>query len=178
MTKTIRQERRRMADFRAFCRRQGLRLTFQRLTVYRELARLTTHPDAETVYLIVRRKIPTVSFDTIYRTLRMLEGKGLIFCAAFVANRRRYDANTKQHHHFICIACGRVMDVVSPALNRLLVRPEISALGRMHSLQIKLRGTCADCMRQGRGRVAGGGRARALRIANESSGLMTAKSDS
>ena len=47
----------------------GVRVTHQRLEIFREVASSTAHPDAETVFRGVRDRLPTVSLDTVYRTL-------------------------------------------------------------------------------------------------------------
>jgi Fur family peroxide stress response transcriptional regulator len=69
---------RRVQRFLEECRRSGLRITHQRTEVFRELARSAAHPDAETLYLWVRRRVPTISRDTVYRTLVALEARGLV----------------------------------------------------------------------------------------------------
>ncbi|MDA8177928.1 MAG: transcriptional repressor, partial [Deltaproteobacteria bacterium] len=69
---------RRLERFQAACRRAGVKLTHQRLEIFREIAGSTKHPDAETVYRGVRARVPTVSLDTVYRTLWLLDGLGLI----------------------------------------------------------------------------------------------------
>ena len=131
--------------FRDLCRRQGLKATHQRSVIFRELALTNEHPDVETLYMRVRRKIPSISLDTVYRTLRLLEKKGVICRVAFVADRMRYDAETGRHHHLVCNACGRVMDFSSAPLDRVPPPPETSDLGRIESMHIELRGLCNAC---------------------------------
>ena len=67
---------RRSKAFSNACRRYGLKSTYQRAEIYRELASTEEHPDVETIYARVRSRIPAVSLDTVYRTLRLLEKKG------------------------------------------------------------------------------------------------------
>jgi len=59
-------------------REQGLRLTHQRLEIVREIAASDEHPRAETVFRHVRTRVPTVSLDTVYRTLGTLVDHGLV----------------------------------------------------------------------------------------------------
>src|SRR4030042_2733079 len=101
----------RMQRFEQVCRQQGLKVTHQRMEVFRELAGTDEHPDAETVYEAVHRRVPAVSLDTVYRTLALLEEKGLIRRAEVQSGAVRYDANTEQPHHFVCTICGLVRDV-------------------------------------------------------------------
>ncbi|MDO8986952.1 MAG: transcriptional repressor, partial [Coriobacteriia bacterium] len=57
---------------------QGLRLTHQRLEIVREIAGTDQHPDVERIYARVRERVPTVSLDTVYRTLAALVELGLV----------------------------------------------------------------------------------------------------
>ena len=139
-----------MAAFSGLCRRHGLRATHQRMVIYRELAATKDHPDADTLYRRVRNLLPSVSFDTVYRTLRILESKRTICRVAFIQDRMRFDANTAPHHHFVCKNCGRVMDFYSAELDRVLPPPEVPALGRIDSMHIELRGICSDCRKKNR----------------------------
>lgn len=141
---------RRMQYFAETCRAGGLKTTHQRMEVFRELAGAETHPDAETIYQNVRRRVPAISLDTVYRTLATLEEQGLVHKAEIVSGRGRYDANMKHHHHFICTACGRVHDFYSPALDDLPIPKSVSAMGRVESAQVQLRGLCTNCAKDKR----------------------------
>ena len=67
--------KRRVAEFVAACRRQGVKATHQRTEILRELAGTEEHPDAETIHERVRQRIPALSLDTVYRTLKLLEAR-------------------------------------------------------------------------------------------------------
>jgi len=138
----------RVADFVKVCRRQGIKATHQRTEVLRALAGAKEHPDAETVYRNVRRRIPAISLDTVYRTLRLLEEKGVITRVGSPGDRARFDANTSRHLHFVCSVCGRVRDHHSGALDGLALPPELPDLGHVDSVYVELRGRCRRCSRQ------------------------------
>jgi Fur family transcriptional regulator, peroxide stress response regulator len=138
----------RLADFLRLCRERGLKATHQRTEILRELACTDTHPHAESVYLSVRKRIPAISLDTVYRTLRMFEENGVIIRVASVQDRARFDANTERHHHFVCATCGFVGDFHSELLNRFTVPPEVTAIGQVDSVHVELRGHCVRCRKQ------------------------------
>ncbi|MBK6766537.1 MAG: transcriptional repressor [bacterium] len=50
-------------------RDSGLKLTHQRMEVFMDVAARTDHPDAASVYERVKPRVPTISLDTVYRTL-------------------------------------------------------------------------------------------------------------
>ena len=135
----------RMERFERACRAAGVRVTHQRLEIFRVLAQGDEHPDAETVYRQVRRQVPTVSLDTVYRTLGSLEALGVVHKVPVEAGKARYDANQTRHHHFVCQACGDVYDVVSERIDAVGVGPEVEAVGTVESWQVQYRGLCRRC---------------------------------
>lgn len=145
MTVSKAEIERRMERFGRMCRAKGRKATHQRREVFLALAADEAHPDAETIYRRVRQRVPTISRDTVYRTLAMLEEQGLVRRAEIVSDRGRYDANVERHHHFVCTACGRVHDVYSQSLNDLPIPPSVASIGRVESAQVQLRGVCARC---------------------------------
>lgn len=127
------------------CRKKGLKATNQRREIMRELLKTKEHPDAETIFRKVRKRLPAISLDTVYRTLRVFEDNGDVFRVATFNDRARYDANTSRHHHFICTNCGRIVDCRYPVLDRFKVPPELALLGRVDRVHIEFRGLCSNC---------------------------------
>src|SRR3990172_4249696 len=70
-----------------------LRLTRQRRVIYEELAKVDTHPRAEEIYEIVQKRIPHVSFGTVYRNLKALRELGLVAEDKFGHNYSLFNAN-------------------------------------------------------------------------------------
>ena len=138
---------RRMGRFTETCQANGLKVTHQRMEVFRELASTEDHPDAETIYQSVSRRVPAISRDTVYRTLATLEEYGLVRKAEILSNRGRYDANMDRHHHFVCTQCGCVHDFYSETLDELPIPKSVSTLGRVESSHVQLRGICSACAR-------------------------------
>jgi len=138
---------RRMRRFTDTCQGHGLKLTHQRMEVFRELAGADDHPDAETIYQNVRRRVPAISRDTVYRTLATLEEQGLVRKAEILASKGRYDANMDRHHHFVCTECGLVRDFCSAKLDDLPIPKSVASLGRVESSHVQLRGICSACAR-------------------------------
>jgi Fur family peroxide stress response transcriptional regulator len=139
----------RVADFVDACRREGVKATHQRVEILRELAGTREHPDAETIYVGVRRRIPTISLDTVYRTLRMLEEKGVIARVGSITDRARFDANNEQHHHFVCTECGLVRDLHDGISTGLTPPTEASQIGSVDCVYVEFRGRCSKCRTTG-----------------------------
>jgi len=99
-----------LAAFEQACRDAGLRLTHQRLEIFRELALATDHPGAELLHQRLREKIPTISLDTVYRTLATFASQGLINKVETIESQARFEVSQMQHHHLICRKCKQIMD--------------------------------------------------------------------
>jgi Fur family peroxide stress response transcriptional regulator len=139
---------RRMKRFEQVCRDAGTRLTHQRLEVFREVAQTGDHPDAETVYRRVRERLPTVSLDTVYRTLWLIADLGLINTLGPPRERTRFEANPRRHHHFVCVRCGLTRDFYGDAFDGLRLPAAVKAYGRVETTHVEARGICQACDRR------------------------------
>ncbi|WP_240732021.1 Fur family transcriptional regulator [Geobacter sp. FeAm09] len=99
------------------CRAAGLKLTHQRLEIFRELARSADHPSAEALHQRLRQKIPTLSLDTVYRTLATFARHGMITKVETVESQGRFEVTLAPHHHLICGRCNTIMDFQWPSMD-------------------------------------------------------------
>ncbi len=144
------ETQRRVQALSAGIRQSGLRVTPQRLAVIREIAASDAHPDVETLYRGIHEHVPTISLDTVYRTVSTLVENGLIDRVTATSGPARYDGNPFPHHHFVCARCGRIEDIHSPELDALDPGEQVAALGDVESVQIQYRGVCAACRNEAR----------------------------
>jgi Fur family peroxide stress response transcriptional regulator len=135
----------RLGRFKSTCRQAGVRLTPQRLEIFREVAASLAHPDAESVFHGVRQRMPTVSIDTVYRTLWLLHDLGLINALGPHRGSVRFDANLSRHHHFVCTRCGMTKDFESEKLDELRIPESVRALGHAENTHVEVRGLCLRC---------------------------------
>lgn len=126
-------------------KRAGVKLTHQRLEIFREVVASKAHPDAETIFQGVRERVPTVSLDTVYRTLWLFADLGLITTLGPPQNRMRFDANLKPHHHFVCAKCGQTQDFYCEEFNRLRVPDAVKQFGGIEKMQVEVTGVCQRC---------------------------------
>jgi Fur family peroxide stress response transcriptional regulator len=139
---------RRLERFRAAARASGVKLTHQRLEIFREVAASLEHPDAEEIFRGVQARMPTVSLDTVYRTLWTLNDLGLISTLGPRRQSVRFDANLEPHHHYVCIRCGSARDFKSKKLDTLRIPDAVKALGSVVLTQVEVRGICDTCSRE------------------------------
>ncbi len=93
----------------------------------------------------VQARLPTVSLDTVYRTLKMLTEFGFIATLGPRQESLRFDANKEPHHHYVCVKCGTIQDVTSNLLDVDGVRRFVHAFGSVESAQLEVRGLCNHC---------------------------------
>ena len=138
----------RLARFKSAAKKAGVKLTHQRLEIVRAVASSLDHPSAEAVHRAVQATTPTVSLDTVYRTLWLLTDLGLLTTLGPRQGGVRFDANMDDHHHYVCIRCGLVRDFESDDLDALKVAETVRHLGRVVSAHVEVRGVCDRCAKQ------------------------------
>jgi len=131
--------------FKRVCDQAHLKVTHQRLRIYRELVEAEDHPSAETLFARLRPEMPTLSLDTVYRTLGTLERHGLIKRIKTVQSQARYEAKMNQHHHFICSSCGRIIDFEWPGFDHSEIPDEILRHGSVTERVVTFSGICRKC---------------------------------
>jgi len=145
------------SEFEKQCRARGIRVTPQRLAVYRALAEDLAHPTVESVYSRLSKQLPGLSQATIYRTLQFFEDENLIKRVSSPGAIGRFDANVGPHQHLLCRICGRLEDISVPELHKARI-PKVPGFN-VEELDIRLVGLCEACSRlkqrnQKRGKAA------------------------
>lgn len=134
----------RLRLFREALTQDGCRMTHQRLELLNELAKAEDHPDADQLFTRVRERVPTISRDTVYRTLGTLSDLGLIRRIAS-EGATRFDPDTTTHHHFMCERCGVVVDLDGAVVGQIAVPEAIAGIGAVRSSALHLLGVCEAC---------------------------------
>src|SRR6185503_2208752 len=129
-------------DFEKLCRARGVRVTSQRLAVYRALVEDTSHPTADSVCKRLSH-FRGLSPATVYRTLEFLSRENLIRRVSAPEAVGRFDANLMGHQHLVCRICGSMTDVSVPELTESQL-PTVSGF-IVEELDIKLVGRCRTC---------------------------------
>ncbi len=120
-------------------------LTKQRQAVLRVIHESEKHLTANEVFEDARRLLPSISFATVYNSLRFLKQEGLIGEIQFGSDATRYDRKLTRHDHALCNKCGKLVDLELSIPVALI--EEASALSKFNaeSLELTLRGLCPDC---------------------------------
>ena len=132
----------RLQDFINRCRQEGLKITPQRVAVYEILLNSYNHPTVEEIYEEVKKRYPFVSLATVYRTVETLEQMGLAKKVCYWGSSARYDANTDDHHHLICVKCGAIRDIYME--EDLSIPRELEGF-RTEGYSVNIYGLCPEC---------------------------------
>ena len=123
-------------------------MTRQRRVILEELCKVDTHPSADEVYAMVRKRLPRISLGTVYRNLEILAESGDILKLEPGCTLKRFDGKTGHHYHLRCIRCDRVFD--SPADIDITIKHDLKNTTDFKIIGHKLEviGICPECITQ------------------------------
>jgi len=126
----------------------GKRSTRQRALIMDIIRRGQGHLDADEIFRRAREKEPRLSLSTVYRTLQMMKELDLIDELHFTESHHHYEAKpAREHHHLVCLGCGRVIEFDYPLSNYLKKEvPEAKGF-EIEETEISVAGYCARCRR-------------------------------
>lgn len=130
-------------------RERGQRVTPQRLAIARTVRELDRHVTAETVFARATEQVPGISLPTVYATLELLESLGLVRRVATETATAVFDPRTDAHHHLVCRACGKVVDVDASVDQRAVLAAAHARGFTVDDAQLVIRGVCERCAQRG-----------------------------
>jgi Fur family peroxide stress response transcriptional regulator len=134
-----------LETFYNLCRQHGLKVTPQRIEIYKTLIASKEHPSAESVYEKIHQTLPNVSFDTVNRTLNTLCDVGAAFIVEGSGDVRRFDGNCKSHQHYKCVKCKKIFDFSHENFDNIKVPEEITGQFKVLRATVYIEGLCKSC---------------------------------
>jgi Fe2+ or Zn2+ uptake regulation protein len=122
-----------------------LGLTKQREVVLRVIQGAHEHLTANEVFGAAKVLLPSISFATVYNSLRYLKDAGHIAEISFGNGASRYDRMTHRHDHAICTSCGKLVDIEMEVPGEILKKAAKQSKFKPESLEFTLRGKCPEC---------------------------------
>lgn len=122
-----------------------LGLTKQRKVVLQVICDAKEHLTANEVFDQAKSLLPTISFATVYNSLRYLKDAGHIAEIQFGNGASRFDKMTSRHDHAICVKCGKLVDMELDLPAELVKLAAEYSKFQPESLELTLRGLCPDC---------------------------------
>lgn len=126
-------------------RDKGFKVTPQRLAIYNVLEETKAHPSAEMIFNQLQPLYPTMSLATVYKTIEILKEIDLVQILNVGEDSFRYDADTSDHAHIVCTACGRVDDVHGMDSSSFVSAVADRTKYKVNGQQFYFYGVCPDC---------------------------------
>jgi Fur family ferric uptake transcriptional regulator len=127
-----------------------LRATRERFAVLDAVLKSQGHFDVDGLYYRLVTSGVKISRATVYNTLDLLLGCGLVSKYRFAESVSRYERafGRPHHHHLVCLGCGDIIEFVNDRLERIQedVCAENGFVPQSSSLQVF--GTCTKCRKK------------------------------
>jgi Fur family peroxide stress response transcriptional regulator len=127
---------------------KDLGLTRQREVVLRVIRDAHEHLKANEVFSEAKKLLPSISFATVYNSLRYLKEAGHIAEIKFGDGASRFDRMTHRHDHAICTSCGKLVDIEMDVPEDIVKRAAKYSKFKPESIEFTLRGKCPDCAKK------------------------------
>jgi Fur family ferric uptake transcriptional regulator len=134
--------------WRAFVGDRGLNASKARDAVVEIFLSTKDHIDLQALYALARKRYPGVGFATVYRTMKLLEEAGIAHARHFGdARETLYEvaAGRSHHDHLICERCGRIVEFISPEIEKLQDQVAARHGFTLSRHRHELYGVCASC---------------------------------
>lgn len=135
--------------FQKKLRENRIKITPQRIAIYRELVNAKDHPSTDSIFRKIRKFFPKISFDTVNRTVLTFARIDLIRIVE--SGGRRFDPNTEPHHHLQCVQCHSIIDFYNNAYDQLELPKKLPENFTILRKKVILEGLCAKCGNQKKG---------------------------
>jgi Fur family peroxide stress response transcriptional regulator len=145
----VKQKEERLRQMLAKVKGRNFRLTPQRLTILSILASSEEHPTVDEIYTEVRKKFPTTSIATVYKTIAMLKELNEVLELGFPDGSNRYDGNKPYPHpHAICLNCKKILDPEISSVDTLSEEMKQKTGFFVSSHRLDFFGLCLECQRK------------------------------
>lgn len=122
-----------------------MRLTTQRQIILEELGKVSSHPTANEVYDMVRKRLPRIGLGTVYRNLELMAETGIILKLEVGGTQKRFDATIAPHYHIRCLSCGKVDDIELPVMADINKTAAELSQYQVLGHHIEFSGICSEC---------------------------------
>ena len=119
-----------------------IRLTPQRINVYKFLLENRVHPTVDMVYSALKSENPSLSKTTIYNIIEVLTEAGLVKILRINDGDVRLDGEISHHAHFYCKECGEIKDIFMDEISI----PKTLTGYQFDEFDVSAAGICVTCV--------------------------------
>ncbi len=122
-----------------------IRMTKQRQVILEELCKVTSHPTADEMYHMIRKRLPKISLGTVYRNLEILSELGMVLKLEVGGTQKRFDGNVENHYHVRCTDCGSVGDLHMAPDHEIEEKAQSHTDFQIKRHSLEFIGVCPEC---------------------------------
>lgn len=122
-----------------------IRMTKQRQVILEELCKVTTHPTADEMYQMIRKRLPKISLGTVYRNLEILSELGMVLKLDVGGTQKRFDGHVENHYHVRCTECGCVGDLHMSTDHEIEQQAQTLTDFEIKRHSLEFIGVCPEC---------------------------------
>lgn len=127
-------------------REHSCRITPQRIDVVKYILNTRSHPSADDIHKVIKKRYPMVSLATVYKTLDLLKRLYIVQELGFADKSARYETNSKAHINMVCTSCGKISDVEGVrGLSELEFQARDKSSYYILTRRFELHGYCPSC---------------------------------
>lgn len=133
-------------DFLEKLREEGYKLTPQRRAIIEAILSAGRSLTPQELHAQIIEKHPDIGLVTVYRTLDVLNGLGLLCHFQPEGNARSFKVGPPEHHHhLVCRGCGEVVDFTGKCPTELKTSLEQETGFLITDHQLEFAGYCRAC---------------------------------
>ena len=125
--------------------RAGLKATQPRLLVLQLLEELGGHRSIDELLKELNKRHTPLPRASVYNVIEILVSRGLVMLADAGPGPALYEVSMTWHHHFVCITCGKIVDIPCVQGEKPCLLPDWVP-GVVAETQIIFRGHCTQCL--------------------------------
>ena len=136
-----------LSEFKDVLKKEGLKVTPQRVAVLEEIIKDKGHRESEDIYMAIKSRKTHVSRATVYRTLDILVQNEFARKLNLGDGRARYETkiDSPHHDHIICNECGKIIEFVNDEIEKMQKK-----IAKQHHFKLQrhihqLFGLCKEC---------------------------------
>jgi len=136
-------------DFRTILHRKGYKATPARVALLTTLSAAAKPLSVEDIIEKLKTSAPDIA--TVYRAVKEMKKSGLIRQVDLQHSHAHYElVDAKDHHHFVCTQCGRVVDFKGCNLENMIATALKNTPGfaKVTEHSLELFGLCAQCAKK------------------------------
>jgi Fur family transcriptional regulator, ferric uptake regulator len=130
-------------------RDSNYKITPQRKAILKTIAQSRDHLTPISIYKLVQQQYPSIGLVTIYRTLDILTGLGLLCKVHADENCQSYLLKRPEghHHHLVCSGCGTVLDCTGCDIKQMEKQLARETGFKINSHLLEFSGQCPKCQK-------------------------------